>query len=139
MTIRCRVLAACACVALAAPLAWAEGDAPITPATAPAPAGGYNYPTQGRVEYVLSCMDDNGHDFANVYKCSCVIDKMATTLSYEDFVDQSTFSKYATLGGEGGSEFRVDQAKAQTKKFRTLQAEAYHSCGLGHDKTASAK
>jgi len=135
MTIRCRALAACACVALAVPLAWADGDAP----TAPAPAGGYSYPTQGRVEYVLSCMDDNGHDFVNVYKCSCVIDKMATALSYDDFVAQSTFSKYATLGGEGGSEFRVDHAKAQTKKFRTLQTEAYHSCGLGPDKTASAK
>lgn len=135
MTIRCRALAACACIALAVPLAWADGDAPM----APAPAGGYNYPTQGRVEYVLSCMDDNGHDFVNVYKCSCVIDKMATRLSYDEFVDQSTFSKYATLGGEGGSEFRVDQAKAQTKKFRTLQAAAYRSCGLGPDKTASAR
>ncbi|MFL9891107.1 hypothetical protein [Paraburkholderia sp. RL17-381-BIF-C] len=135
MTIRCRALAACACIALAVPLAWADGDTP----TAPAPAGGYNYPTQGRVEYVLSCMDDNGHDFVNVYKCSCVIDKMAAKLSYDDFVAQATFSKYATLGGEGGSEFRVDHAKAQTKKFRTLQTEAYHSCGIGSDKTASAK
>jgi hypothetical protein len=135
MTIRCRALAACACLALAAPLSWADGDAPA----APAPAGGYNYPTQGRVEYVLSCMDDNGHDFVNVYKCSCVIDKMAASLSYDDFVNQSTFSKYASLGGEGGSEFRVDQAKAQTKKFRALQTTAYHSCGLGPDKTASAK
>ncbi|XUW90730.1 hypothetical protein OH764_27730 [Burkholderia sp. M6-3] len=133
MTLRCRALAAFACIALAAPLAWADGD------PQQAPAAGYNYPTQGRVEYVLSCMDDNGHDFANVYKCSCVIDKMATALPYDEFVDQSTFAKYATLGGEGGSEFRVDHAKAQTKKFRTLQADAYRSCGLGSDKTAASK
>ncbi|WOD15345.1 hypothetical protein [Paraburkholderia kirstenboschensis] len=135
MTLRCRALAACACIALAAPLAWADGDTQQTPA----PAAGYNYPTQGRVEYVLSCMDDNGHDFANVYKCSCVIDKMATALPYDEFVDQSTFAKYATLGGEGGSEFRVDHAKAQTKKFRALQTDAYRSCGLGNDKTAASK
>jgi hypothetical protein len=135
MTLRCRALAACACIALAAPLAWADGDAP----RAPVPAGGYNYPTTGRVEYVLACMDDNGHDFANVYKCSCVIDKMATALPYDDFVDQSTFSRYATLGGEGGAEFRVDHAKAQTKSFRTLQSAAYRSCGLGNDKTALSK
>jgi hypothetical protein len=133
MTIRCRALAACACLALTIPLARADGDA----ANAPPPAGGYNYPTQGRVEYVLGCLDDNGHDFANVYKCSCVIDKMAIVLPYDDFVDQATFSKYATLGGEGGSEFRVDQAKAQTKKFRALQTDAYRSCGLGHDNTAA--
>lgn len=135
MTLRCRALAASACLALATPLAFAAGDAP----EAASPAGGYNYPTAGRVEYVLTCMDENGHDFANVYKCSCVIDKMATALPYDEFVDQSTFSRYATLGGEGGAEFRVDHAKAQTKKFRTLQADAYRSCGLGSDKTAAAK
>jgi hypothetical protein len=120
-------------MALAGPLAWADGDAPKSTVA----AGGYNYPTQGRVEYVLSCMDDNGHDFANVYKCSCVIDKMATALSYDDFVDQSTFSKYATLGGEGGSEFRVDHAKSQTKQFRALQSSAYQACGLGPQKTST--
>lgn len=134
MTTGCRALAVCACIALVVPLAQAAGDAP----DAAAPAGGYNYPTQGRVEYVLTCMDDNGHDFANVYKCSCVIDKMATALPYDEFVDQSTFSRYASLGGEGGNEFRVDQAKAETKKFRALQTDAYQSCGLGL-KTAAAK
>ncbi|MEC5404567.1 hypothetical protein VOM14_03150 [Paraburkholderia sp. MPAMCS5] len=135
MTLRCRALAACACIALAVPLAWADGAAQNTPA----PTGGYNYPTQGRVEYVLACMDENGHDFANVYKCSCVIDKMAAALPYDDFVDQSTFARYATLGGEGGAEFRVDHAKAQTKNFRTRQSAAYRSCGLGGEKTASSK
>ncbi|CAG9261577.1 hypothetical protein [Paraburkholderia unamae] len=134
MNLRCFTLVACACFAFAVPLARADDDAPKSPA----PASGYNYPTQGRVEYVLGCMDDNGHDFANVYKCSCVIDKMAAVLPYDEFVDQSTFAKYATLGGEGGSEFRVDRAKAQAKRFRTLQTEAYRSCGLGKDKTASA-
>lgn len=132
MTVRRWTLVAAVCTALAVPVARAGDDA----VRAQAPAGGYNYPTQGRVEYVLSCMDDNGHDFANVYKCSCVIDHMAAVLPYDDFVDQSTFAKYATLGGEGGNEFRVDRAKAQAKQFRTLQSEAYLSCGLGHDKTA---
>jgi hypothetical protein len=76
-------------------------------------------------------MDDNGHDFVNVYKCSCAIDRIAAKLSYDEYVEQSTFSKYATLGGEGGAEFRVDRAKAQTKKYRALQAEAYRACGIG--------
>ncbi|APA87643.1 hypothetical protein BJG93_19415 [Paraburkholderia sprentiae WSM5005] len=122
MTNRCRALLAFTSLVLAAPLAWADG---------------YNYPTEGRVEYVLSCMDDNGHDFANVYKCSCVIDKMAASLPYDEFVDQSTFSKYATLGGEGGAEFRVDHAKAQTKRFRALQTSAYQACGLGPQKAST--
>ncbi|MFL9961859.1 hypothetical protein PQR02_12305 [Paraburkholderia sediminicola] len=131
MTIRCRALFVFTSLALAGPLACAAGHAP-RPAAA---AQGYNYPTEGRVEYVLTCMDDNGHDFVNVYKCSCVIDKMAAALPYDEFVEQSTFSKYATLGGEGGNEFRVDRAKSQTKKFRALQTTAYQTCGLGPQKT----
>jgi hypothetical protein len=65
-----------------------------------------------------------------MYKCSCIIDHIAAALPYDDFVEQSTFSRYATLGGEGGAEFRVDRAKAQTKKFRVLQASAYRECGM---------
>ena len=132
MTSRCRALLVLACCALAPTVSLAQ-DAP---ATAGNPAQGHDYPTQGRVEYVLTCMDDNGHDFANVYKCSCAIDHIAAVLPYDDFVEQSTFAKYATLGGEGGGEFRVDRAKAQSKKFLTLQAEAYRACGVS--KTAAA-
>jgi len=134
MTSRCRArlaVAAFACVAVL-PLAALAAD----PA---APASGYDYPTQGRVEYVLGCMDDNGHDFANVYKCSCVIDKIAAALPYDDYVEQMTFAKYATLGGEGGNEFRVDRAHAQTKKYRALQQEAYQACGLAKATPSAAK
>ncbi|MFP3607353.1 hypothetical protein SB753_36475, partial [Paraburkholderia sp. SIMBA_053] len=84
-------------------------------------------------------MDDNGHDFANVYKCSCVIDKIAAALPYDDYVEQMTFAKYATLGGEGGNEFRVDRARAQTKKYRALQQEAYQACGLAKATPSAAK
>jgi hypothetical protein len=83
-------------------------------------------------------MDDNGHDFVNVYKCSCVIDRIAQVLPYDDFVEQSTFAKYATLGGEGGAEFRIDRAKAQTKKFLTLQADAYRACGVAKQAATAA-
>jgi hypothetical protein len=145
MTSCCRTRLAIASLALAACLplaAQAQGGASASPA-APAqaaPAHGYNYPTEGRVEYVLGCMDENGHDFANVYKCSCTIDKIAAALPYDEYVEQSTFSKYATMGGEGGAEFRMDKARAQTKKFRALQQTAYDQCGLGKPAaSASAK
>lgn len=139
MTTRCRMMLAGAALALAPALAsevWAAGGAGSASGNG---GSGYDYPTQGRVEYVLSCMDDNGHDFANVYKCSCVVDKMAAVLPYDEFVDQSTFAKYASLGGQGGAEFRVDHAKQQTKSFRTLQANAYRTCGLTSDATAAKK
>ncbi|MDE1179153.1 hypothetical protein [Paraburkholderia sp.] len=125
MTLRCRAWLLVAGLALASPLALAAD-----PAADGNPAQGHDYPTQGRVEYVLGCMDDNGHDFSNVYKCSCAIDRIAQALPYDDFVEQSTFAKYATLGGEGGAEFRVDRAKAQTKKFLSIQADAYRACGV---------
>jgi hypothetical protein len=84
-------------------------------------------------------MDDNGHDFANVYKCSCTIDKIASAVPYDDYVEQSTFSKYATMGGEGGAEFRMDKARAQTKKFRAVQQSAYEACGLVKPAASAAK
>lgn len=125
-----------ACSAVASATAWAAGAdvAGNTGAAQP-----YDYPTQGRVEYVLSCMDENGHEFANMYKCSCVVDKMATALSYDQFVDESTFARYASLGGEGGAEFRTDHARARSKAFRALQATAYRACGLGMSATTAAK
>src|SRR5262245_17974240 len=134
MTSRCRTrlaiasIACAACLPLATLAAWPAAADSTGKA---APAQGYNYPTEGRVEYVLGGMDENGHDFANVYKCSCTIDKIAAALPYDDYVEQSTFSKYATMGGDGGAEFRMDKARAQTKKFRALQQAAYDQCGLG--------
>ncbi len=100
---------------------------------------GYDYPTEGRVEFVLSCMDENGHEFANLYKCSCVVDKMAATLAYDQFVDESTFARYASLGGQGGAEFRTDHARARGKAFHVLQAKAYRACGLNAQAATAAK
>jgi hypothetical protein len=66
-----------------------------------------------------------------VYQCSCVIDDIANTLSYDDFVEASTFAHYATLPGEGGGIFRdSEQAKARAKQFRELEKKAYLACGL---------
>ncbi|ACC75518.1 hypothetical protein PPMP20_03570 [Paraburkholderia phymatum] len=137
MNSRCRTrlaVAAFACVAVIPPAALAADVAGGN-----APSKGNDYPTQGRVEYVLGCMDENGHDFANVYKCSCAIDRIAAVLPYDDYVEQMTFSKYATLGGEGGNEFRVDRARAQTKKYRALQQEAYQACGLAKPSPSASK
>lgn len=136
----CRTLLAGCCIAVA-PLALAAGPtgAAGTAAGGSAAPESHNYPTQVRVEYVLSCMDDNGHDFVNVYKCSCVVDKLSAALPYGDFIEQSTFSKYATMGGEGGAEFRMDVARAQTKKYLALQTAAYHACGLSKQTTAASK
>jgi hypothetical protein len=90
-----------------------------------------NYPTIGRVEYVQECVNVNGGEFALIYKCSCVIDKLAEQFKYDDFVEASTFVKYANAGGDRGGEFRdPPQAKAAAKKFRAAQTEANKVCGM---------
>ena len=102
-----------------------RGDAPRTDAPK------NDYPTSARVEYVQECIAKNGGSLADLYKCSCAIDRMADHLTYDDFVEAGTFARYATLGGEGGAEFRdPDRGREKAKLYRALEAEAYRVCGL---------
>ena len=90
-----------------------------------------NYPTVARVEFVQDCISRHGGKLENLYQCSCAIDRIANTLSYDDFVEASTYAKYATLPGEGGGIFRdSDKARAMAKRYRDTEAEAYRNCGL---------
>jgi hypothetical protein len=117
-------------VVAAAMLCWCAAPAAIgDPPKADAPRN--DYPTSARVEYVQECIAKNGGNLADLYKCSCAIDRMADHLTYDDFVEASTFARYATLPGEGGGEFRdPDRAKERAKLYRSIEAEAYRSCGL---------
>ena len=91
----------------------------------------YNYPTQARVEYVNECIANHGDSLASMYQCSCVIDRMASHLSYDDFVAAATFAKYSGLPGEGGAIFRdSEEAHRMAKLYRELEADAYRVCGL---------
>lgn len=102
----------------------------IAPASAAPPA--HDYPTQARVEYVNDCIARNGGQLSRLYQCSCVIDDIANQLAYDEFVEDSTFARYATLPGEGGGIFRdSEQAKARAKKYREIEKNAYRACGLG--------
>ena len=90
-----------------------------------------DYPTVARVEYVNECVDKIGGKLAAMYQCSCVIDRIAGILTYDDYVEQSTFAKYASLPGQGGSIFRdSDEARQKGKSFRLLEAKAALACGL---------
>jgi hypothetical protein len=60
-----------------------------------------------------------------------VIDQLAGKLSYDDYVEASTFAHYSTLPGEGGGIFRdPERAKERAKLYRTLEANAYKVCGV---------
>jgi hypothetical protein len=91
-----------------------------------------NYPTAARVEYVNECIANQRDRLANVYQCSCVIDRIADTLTYDEFVESITFARYAGLPGEGGAIFRdSDDARKKGRRYQELEQAAYKSCGLG--------
>ena len=90
-----------------------------------------DYPTYARVQFVQDCAARAGGSQADLYKCSCVIDNLAEHLTFDQYVEASTFAHYASLPGEGGGEFRdPDHAKEQAKLYRTLETQAYRACGL---------
>jgi hypothetical protein len=121
-------------VVAAAMVCWcalpALGDAPADGAAQAAPTRN-DYPTVARVEYVQECIAKNGGNLADLYKCSCAIDRMADHFTYDDFVEAGTFARYSGLPGEGGGIFRdPDSAKEKAKLYRSVEAAAYRSCGL---------
>src|ERR1700748_121886 len=81
-------------VSLAAALCWCSNPAHSDPLP-------NDYPTAARVEFVQDCMGRGGGNLADLYKCSCVIDRLAEHLSYDEFVEAATFAHYSTLPGEG--------------------------------------
>jgi hypothetical protein len=96
-------------------------------------APAHDYPTIARVEYVNECIENNGGKLAAVYQCACAIDRIANAMAYDDFVEASTFAKYATLPGAGGGIFRdSEHARQLAKSFRELESDALRSCGLTH-------
>jgi hypothetical protein len=113
-------------LALSTALLLSSSPSPAAPPT-------NDYPTSARVQYVEECMQRGGQAgvMAGLYQCSCAIDHIAQHLTYDEFVEASTFARYSGLPGEGGGIFRdPDHAKQQAKLFKGLEADAYKACGL---------
>ena len=87
------------------------------------------FPTSGRVEYVLECMQQHDGKYEYLYKCSCVIDQIAARLPYDDYVVMATALRGQTLGGPRGAEFRdPDSIKALARTYQGIQAAANKAC-----------
>jgi hypothetical protein len=100
-------------------------------ALAAAPARAGDFPTADRVEYVLECMYRHGGDQALLYKCSCAIDNIANAYSYDDYVAASTTARSQGLAADQGGVFRDDAGNRQVaNKFRKVQDQAWHACGV---------
>src|SRR5262245_17123463 len=90
-----------------------------------------DYPTVDRVEFVLECMQKNGGKQEYLYKCSCVIDDIATQLSYDDFVEAGTAARFQGLGGERGGLFRdPPETRAAAQRYMKIQGDAMKRCDV---------
>ena len=100
---------------LAAPCAWAGND----------------FPTTARVEYVLECMRGEPPAPDALYKCSCVVDAIASRVSYDEWVEITTVAKAMTIAGERGGELRdMKDGRKIAGTYRTLQEDARKRCFL---------
>jgi len=92
-----------------------------------------DFPTQARVEYVLRCMDSHGgQKYENLYSCTCIIDKIADKMAYDDFVEAEVFSQLRRTPGERGGVFRdPERASLLVSKINDLTEVAEKSCFTG--------
>ena len=93
-------------------------------------AAAHDYPTAARVEYVQACMRDHpGAYYEMLNKCSCVLDRLAGDIPYDDFVSMSTATNANSIGGERGNTIRdTEPLQKQIREFRKLQAAAREGC-----------
>lgn len=101
----------------------------LTTLSVPLATHAHDFPTSGRVEYVLECMQKHDGKYEFLYKCSCVIDRIAEAIPYEDYVAMSTALRNQTLQGERGGEFRDPKSvKNMADRYKTIQADANKAC-----------
>lgn len=88
-----------------------------------------DYPTAARADYVFGCMASNGQSRTALVQCSCSIDRIATILSYEQYVQAETILRTVQVGGERVAAFRGSaRHKAMVADLRRAQAEADILC-----------
>lgn len=105
--------------------AWAEQDAE--------PAHAEKYPTHEVVRFVNECMSmHGGRSWGNLYKCSCVIDYIASRMSYDEFSAADTYRRGQDISGERGDVLREPGKEGITLRQRIvrLEAKGRNQCGM---------
>ncbi len=92
-----------------------------------------DYPSEAIAEYVYACMKVNGESSPVLKSCSCSVDIVASLLTYDRYVEASTFLSMMQLQGEGGEIFRNSpESKASIQDLRRAQAEGDVRCFNSH-------
>lgn len=90
-----------------------------------------DFPTQARVEFVLSCMDERGgQSYDTLYPCICIVDSIADRIPYRDYTMAETLGFLYGTPGERGGIFRdaAPQSRKRIKSLRALREEAEAAC-----------
>lgn len=90
-----------------------------------------DFPTQARVEFVLSCMDERGgQSYNSFYPCICAIDRIASRMPYREYTAAETLSFLYSTPGERGGFFRdaAPRSRKRIEAFRAVRAEAAAAC-----------
>lgn len=89
-----------------------------------------DFPTLARVEYVLQCMQEHGgQNYNNLYHCTCAVDKIASRMSHDEFVQAQTFTYGFSMAGERGAEFRDPPESAKLReKYKEAKKYAQEAC-----------
>ena len=96
----------------------------------PAAARDNDFPTRDRVLYVQECMRDHPGPFHEmVNKCACALDRLAESVSFDDYVHMSTTANAMSIGGERGGTLRDNESmQVEAKRYRELQTKVKKSC-----------
>ena len=92
-----------------------------------------DFPTQARVEYVLSCMRDAGEQsYDTLYSCVCEVDRIAAVMPYQDYTKAETLSFLYSTPGERGGIFRdaVSDARKRVKALAQIRETARAACSV---------
>ena len=93
---------------------------------------GNDYPTEAVADYVFGCMKVNGETHEALTSCACSIDVVASILTYDRYVEASTFLSMRQVAGENSALFRdTSESKSAVQDLRRAQAEGEIRCFKG--------
>ena len=94
------------------------------------PAAANDFPTVDRVLYVQDCIRDHpGPHYEMVNKCSCALDRLASEVTFDDYMTMNTAFNANSIGGERGNSIRdAEGMQVQIKRYRELQSRIQKSC-----------
>ena len=92
---------------------------------------GNDFPTQARVEYVIACMNERGEQsYDTLYPCVCIVDRIASSMPYREYVEAETLTFLFSTPGEKGGVFRdaAPESRKRIKALKALREESEAAC-----------